>query len=225
MSRPASVAIDGPVASGKSAVGSRLADKWGYLFFDTGLWYRAVTYLALQKWGAVNDVAAVVALAQQVQLEIRPPTVNDGRQCTLLADNADLTWAVRAPDVEANVSPVAAIAAVRQTLTARMRQVGLRGQIVMVGRDVGTVILPEAELKVFLTATVDVRARRRFLEFQARGEEHDYAAILANLRERDHRDTSRLAAPLRPAEDAIVLDTSYLDVEGVVAAIEALVAD
>jgi CMP/dCMP kinase len=219
---PSRIAIDGPVASGKSAVGKRLADKLGYLFFDTGTMYRAVTCLALRELELVQDAAAVAALAARVHIDVQPPTVNDGRDSTLLADGEDLTWAIRRPEVENNVSLVAAMPEVRRILTEQMRRVGLRGRVVMVGRDVGTVILPEADLKIFLAASTETRAQRRFQEVQARGEARRYEDILANLRERDQLDSSRAVAPLRPATDAIEVDTTHLDLPGVVEAIEKL---
>jgi len=233
MSLPSMIAIDGPVASGKSAVGKRLAAKLGYLFFDTGVMYRAVTCLALHEFGSAEDAQAVTELARRVHIDIQPPTVADGRDSTVLvvdplkgAEGADITWAIRAKDVENSVSLVAAMQDVRRILTEQMRRVGLRGQVVMVGRDVGTVILPEADLKVFLTASVETRARRRFQEMQARGtgDLRTYDDILANLRERDQIDSSRKIAPLRPADDAILLDTTDLVLEGVMAAIERLIA-
>ena len=225
MPLPSMIAIDGPVASGKSTVGKRLADKLGYLFFDTGVMYRAVTCLALRKLGSARDAAAVTALTERVHIDIQPPTVDDGRDSTVLADGEDITWAIRSKDVENSVSLVAAMQDVRRCLTEQMRRVGLRGKVVMVGRDVGTVILPEADLKVFLTASIEARARRRFQEEQARGgaQARTYADILANLRERDRIDSSRALAPLRAAEDALQLDTTGLDLLGVVAAIEQLI--
>jgi len=241
------IAIDGPVASGKSSIGKRLAERLGYLFFDTGVMYRAVTYLALEALGTAEDQDAVTALARRAHIDVLTPTVNDGRDSTVLAtvtppDAApgirqsvgeapavdslvrDITWEIRSKTVEGSVSLVAAISAVREILTAQMRRVGLRGRVVMVGRDVGTVILPEADLKVFMTATVETRARRRYDEVRARGETRAYADILANLRERDRIDSSRAIAPLRAAADAIHLDTSDLTVEAVIARIEALAA-
>jgi cytidylate kinase len=223
MPPPSRIALDGPVASGKSAVGKRLAQRLGYLFFDTGLLYRAITFLALRQFGSVADAAKMTTLAIQTHLEVTAPTVNDGRDCTVLADGEDITLDLRRQNVEAHVSPVAAMPPVRRLLTQQMRRVGLRGQVVMVGRDVGTVILPEAELKVFITASVEVRAQRRFLEAQARGETRTYADILANLRDRDRIDSTRATAPLRAAADAIQLDTTALNLEGVVAEIMALV--
>lgn len=220
------IAIDGPVASGKTSVGKRLADQLGYLFFDTGAMYRAVTYLALQELGAVTDAASVAALARRSHIDVQPSTADDGRDYSVLAGDprVDITWAIRAPEVESSVSPVAAIPEVRRCLTEQMRRIGRRGRVVMVGRDIGTVVLPEADLKIFLTASVETRAQRRFQETRARGEARAYDEILANLRERDQIDTLRTVAPLRPAEGAVTLDTTGLDLPSVVKAIESLVA-
>jgi cytidylate kinase len=230
---PSIIAIDGPVASGKSSIGKHLADRLGYLFFDTGVMYRAVTYLALRELGSAQDTQAVTALAGRARIDIIPPTVADGRDSTILAglgapdDGAaaleDITWASRGKDVENNLSLVAAMPAVRAILTAQMRRVGLRGRVVMVGRDVGTVILPEADLKVFLTASVETRAQRRLEEVAGRGEARDHRDVLANLRERDRIDSSRAMAPLRPAPDAVVLDTTDLSLDQVLDRIQRLV--
>jgi cytidylate kinase len=224
MSFPSTIAIDGPVASGKSAVGKQLAARLGYLYFDTGVMYRAVTCLALRELGTADDPARVTALAERTQIGLQPPTEADGRDCTVTAGGEDITWAIRSGEVENNVSLVAAIPAVRQILTQRMRQVGLRGRVVMLGRDVGTVILPEADLKIFLTADVETRARRRFDDEQARGGLRSYHEILSNLRERDRIDSSRALAPLRAAADAVHLDTTDLDLPGVMAALEQIIA-
>jgi cytidylate kinase len=224
---PSKIAIDGPVASGKTTIGNHLADRLGYLFFDTGVMYRAITYLALRELGAqVGDTAAVTDLAARAHLDVQPPQVDDGRDTTVMASLAepeDLTWLIRSKEVENHVSLIAAMQPVRQVLTEQMRRVGLRGRVVMVGRDVGTVILPEADLKVFLTASVETRALRRFEEEQARGGQRSFAEILQNLRERDRIDSSRLIAPLRPAEDAHVLDSTNLSITEVLDRIEALV--
>ena len=227
------IAIDGPVASGKSSIGKRLADRLGYLFFDTGVMYRAVTFLALRGLGSADDAAAVTALARRAHIDILPPNVVDGRDSTILAGFGardeggaaleDISWASRSKDVENNVSLVAAVPEVRAILTEQMRRVGLRGRVVMVGRDVGTVILPEADLKIFLTASVETRARRRFDEVAGRGEARDHADVLANLRERDRIDSSRVVAPLRPAPDAVVLDTTDLSLDQVLDRIQDLI--
>ena len=225
MPLPSMIAIDGPVASGKTSVGKQLADKLGYLFFDSGVMYRAVTYLALRQLGGVDDAAAVTEVAEHSQIEVQAATMADGRDYTVIAGSQreDITWAIRSPEVESQVSPVSAIPEVRQHLTEQMRRIGRKGRVVMVGRDIGTVVLPDADLKVFLTASVEARARRRFDEIEARGETRAYESILANLRERDRIDSSRTVAPLCAAADAIELDTTSLDLPDVVQAIESLV--
>jgi cytidylate kinase len=224
MPLPSIITIDGPVASGKSSVGKQLADRLGYMFFDTGLLYRAVTYLALRDRVPLDDPEALAVYALRAHVDVQPATVPDGRDCTVLAEaDEDITWELRSKAVEENVSAVSAVPGVRRVLTSQMRRIGLRGRVVMVGRDVGTVILPEADCKFFLTASVEARARRRFAEAQAGGD-RTYADILANLRERDRIDSSRPTAPLRPAADAVRLDTTDLDQAGVVAAIEAVIA-
>jgi CMP/dCMP kinase len=220
MALPKIIAIDGPVASGKTVVGRRLADLLGYLFFDTGVMYRAVTYLALSALGSVDDAEAVTQVAERAVIDVRPPDVADGRDYTVLGDGADITSRIREPRVEDTVSPVSAIPRVRQCLTQQMRRIGLRGRAVMVGRDVGTVILPEADLKIFLTASVETRAHRRFLETQARGEPRTYEDILANLRDRDRIDSSRAVAPLKVAADALELDTTDMDLQSVFHALQ-----
>lgn len=218
------IAMDGPVASGKSSIGRQLAERLGFVFFDTGVLYRAITCLALRAGVDLSDTAALETLARTADLRLLPPTIADGRDATLLANGEDITWAVRGKDVEDNVSRVAAVPGVRHALTAQMRAIGLRGRVVMVGRDVGTVIVPEAGHKLFLTASVETRAQRRFAEVQARGENRTYDDILANVRERDRIDTSRALAPLSAAADAITLDTSDMDVPAVLDAIERVLA-
>lgn len=221
MSLPSIIAIDGPVASGKSSIGRRLAERLGYLFFDTGLMYRALTYLALRDRVPLDQTEAVALYTLRAHIDVRPPTIADGRDCTVLTEGEeDITWELRSKEVEDRVSQVAAIAQVRRILTGRMRAVGLRGQVVMVGRDVGTAIVPEADCKIYLTASAEARAARRFAETEARGEARPYAEILANLRERDRLDSSRPTAPLRAADDAVVLDTTHLDLDGVLAALD-----
>ncbi len=222
MPLPFIIAIDGPVASGKSAVGKRLAERFGYLFFDTGLMYRALTYLALRAGVDVADAAALADFAEAHPIDIRPPSdaERDGRDATVMAGADDITHSLRSRDVEDNVSPVAAVPAVRATLTAAMRRVGLRGRVVMVGRDVGTAIVPEADAKVYLTASVEARARRRYAEVSARGEDRTFEDILANLAERDRIDSSRQSAPLRAADDAAVIDTTGLSLDAVIDLLE-----
>jgi cytidylate kinase len=219
---PTIIAIDGPAASGKSTLGRRLADALGYLFFDTGVMYRAVTWVTLQRGVEVKDEAAVTKLAETVQIDVRPPSKNDGRACDVLADGVDITWETRSPEVEANVSPVSTYHGVRQALASQQRRIGLRGRVVMVGRDIGTVVLPEAELKIYLDASAAERARRRYKEILERDGNADYAKILSGVRMRDEIDSTRAFSPLRAAEDAIVLDSDKMNADEVFAKVEAL---
>jgi len=222
-SNPASViAIDGPAASGKSTLGLRLANALGYLFFDTGVMYRAVTWLALQRGIDVRDEAALTALAEKTQIDVAPASKSDGRACDVLVDGQDITWETRRRKVEANVSIVSAYRGVRSALSQQQRRIGQRGRIVMVGRDIGTVVLPEADLKIYLDATAEQRARRRFDEIIARGAQADYNEILAKVIERDRIDSTRDVAPLKAAEDAIVLDSDKLTADEVLEQVLAL---
>lgn len=219
------IAIDGPAASGKTTLGKKLADSLGFLFFDTGVMYRAVTWVALEKNLDLNDEIAITQLAEQVDIDIQPPSQMDGRNSDILADGEDITWGIRTPEVDANVSVVSAYPGVRRALSMQQRRIGLRGNVVMVGRDIGTVILPEAQLKIYLEASVEERARRRFLELIARDEPANYIEILTAMQRRDHIDSTRAVAPLRPAEDAIILDSDGLNAEEVLAEVVHLVND
>jgi len=212
---PDIIAIDGPAASGKSTLGARLAAALGYLFFDSGVMYRAVTWLALRRGVDLHDEVAVTRLAQNARIDVRPPSALDGRGCDVLADGQDITWETRRPEVDSNVSLVSAYPGVRAALSAQQRRVGLRGRVVMVGRDIGTVVLPEAGLKIYLDATAEQRARRRYDEIVGRGGQADYDRILAEVIERDRFDSTRAVAPLRPAEDAVHLDSDSLDADQV----------
>ncbi len=221
--KPSIIAIDGPAASGKSTIGELLARRLGYLYLDTGAMYRAVTWVALEQGIDIADEEAITALAERVEINITRPTVDDGRQYTVYANGQDVTWQIRRPEVDANVSPVSAYPGVRQALTDQQRRIGRRGHIVMMGRDIGTVVLPEADLKIYLGATAEERARRRHREVRERGEVADYEEVLAAMRRRDKIDSERKAAPLRPADDAIVIDTTGLSIAEVLARVEGLV--
>lgn len=212
---PNVIAIDGPAASGKSTLAKRLAEDLGYLYFDTGVLYRAVTYLALKNNIPVQDEKAVTRLAEQSAIDVTSPTIDDGRSYDVSISGQDITWEIRQPEVEAEVSRVSAYAGVRNALTDQQRRIGRRGRVVMAGRDIGTVVLPEADLKIYLDASVEERARRRFVELQARGEELSYEEILAAMKARDKIDSSREIAPLRPADDAITLNSDNMTIEQV----------
>jgi len=212
---PSIIAIDGPAASGKSTLGLRLAQALDYLFFDTGVMYRAITWLALDHGIDVNDEAALTALAEETPIDVAPASVPDGRACDVLVDGKDITWETRGRNVESNVSLVSAYRGVRAALSQQQRRIGLRGKVVMVGRDIGTVVLPEADLKIYLDASAEERAKRRYEEILARGGKADYTEILAKVTERDHIDSTRDVAPLKAAEDAVVLDSDKLSADEV----------
>jgi cytidylate kinase len=213
--RPSTIAIDGPAASGKSTIGELLADRLGALYFDTGVMYRAVTWVALDRDIAIGDEEAVTALAERLHIDVTDPTADDGRQYTVLADEEDVTWKIRQPAVDANVSAVSAYPGVRRALVAQQRRVAAKGPVVMVGRDIGTVVIPDADLKIYLDASVEERAQRRWREMRERGKEADYEAVLSSMRRRDAIDSNREASPLRVAGDAVVVDTTDLSIEEV----------
>jgi CMP/dCMP kinase len=220
---PSIIAIDGPAASGKSTIGLRLAKALDYIFFDTGVMYRAVTWLALERGMAVRDEAAVTALAEETQIDVAPASTSDGRACDVLVDGRDITWETRSRRVDENVSIVSTYPGVRNALSRQQRRIGQRGKIVMVGRDIGTVVLPDADLKIYLDATAEERARRRYDEIMARNGKADYEAILKRVVERDRIDSTRAVAPLKAAEDAVVLDSDKLSEDEVFEQVLALV--
>ncbi len=220
MTKIESIAIDGPVASGKSTVGAALALRLGYIYFDTGVMYRAVTLAALRHGIPGDNEKAVARLAAAIQIDVLAPTAADGRQYTVLLDGDDVTWAIRSAEVDAEVSVVSAYAAVRQIMTAEQRQIGLRGKVVMVGRDIGTVVMPDAKLKVFLQASAEERARRRYREQVERGQQICYEDLLAAIVRRDHIDSAREVAPLQSAADAWVIKTDGVGIQAVVDLIE-----
>jgi cytidylate kinase len=187
----------------------------GYLFFDTGVMYRAITWLVLARGIAPEDEYRVTRLAEQTLIEVNPASVKDGRAYDIWIEGQDVTWEIRQPEVDANVSVISAYPGVRRALTAQQRRIGTRGQVVMVGRDIGTVVLPEADVKIYLDASVEERARRRYQELKARGEQVDYEQILAAMRRRDEIDSTRKVAPLRPAEDALTVNSDGKTLEEV----------
>ncbi len=212
---PSIIAIDGPAASGKSTLGLRLAHALGFLFFDTGVMYRAVTWLALDRGIKLNEEDAVTSLAKKAHIDVAPASTSDGRACDVIVEGKDITWETRLPEVDANVSMVSAYRGVRSELSRQQRRIGLRGKVVMVGRDIGTVVLPEADLKIYLDATAQQRATRRYHEILLRGGAADYAEILAKVIERDRIDSTRDVAPLKAAEDAVVVDSDQMNADEV----------
>ncbi len=219
---PSTIAIDGPAASGKSTIGGRLAKELNYLYFDTGVMYRAITCVALAQGVPISDEDAVGQLAEEVNLDVFSPTVDDGRDVTVLADGEDITPELRRPEVDRAVSPVSAYRRVREALTLQQRRIGQAGRVVMVGRDIGTVVLPGADLKIYLDASLRVRAHRRYLECSARGQQTTEDEVAEQLRRRDQFDSSRQHAPLSVAPDAILVDSTSLTIEQVMEQMRAL---
>lgn len=206
MTIPETITIDGPAGAGKSTLGERLAHRLGYLYFDTGIMYRALTWAALQRNLDPADAATMAVLAQELHIDLQPPTAADGRQYTVLVDGDDITWDLRRPEVDRHVSLAAKHPPVREVLRARQRAIGLRGHVVMVGRDIGTIVLPEARLKIYLEASLEKRAARRTAELHGRGQAADPAAIAADVARRDALDQH----VMERAPDALVLSTDDL---------------
>lgn len=219
---PNIIAIDGPAASGKSTLGKNLAEALNYLYFDTGVMYRAITWVAIQRGIRIDNEEEINRLAENISIDVRPPSKDDGRDYDVWVNGQDITWDIRRPEIDANVSAVSAYSGVRRALTEQQRRIGMRGRVVMVGRDIGTVVLPEANLKIYLDASAEVRARRRYEEMRERtdnfvGQEdiRSLDAILTAMRKRDQIDSTRQIAPLKPAEDAIIIDSNHLDADQV----------
>ena len=215
------IAIDGPVASGKTVVGRRVADALGFRFLDSGAMYRAVTLAALRGGALLADDVALTACAIASELSL-----GDAPEGTrVLLDGEDVTDELRGPEVEGAVSRVAAVAGVRHVLVEKQQAVAAEGAIVMVGRDIGTVVLADADVKAYLQASVEERAKRRHAERLGTNKETSLEAVEEALRSRDHIDSSREASPLRPAEDAVVIDTDSLTIEQVVEKVLNLAAE
>lgn len=187
--------------------------------------YRAVTWEALRRGIPIEDERQITRLAKRILIDVLRPTVMDGRQYTVLADQSDITWEIRRPEVDRAVSFVSAYPGVRAALTKQQRRIGHAGRIVMVGRDIGTVVLPNADLKLYLDASVEERARRRYLEKIQRGEDVCYEEVLADMKRRDEIDSSREVAPLKPAEDAIRIDTEGIGISEVLARVLDVIHD
>ena len=209
----AAIAIDGPAAAGKTVVGTRLAKKMGYRFLDTGMMYRAATVAALDANANFSDSAQLAKAVENINIEAHAGAEGDTR---ILINGVDITSRLRSHEVDSRVSLVSAIPRVREIMVDAQRKLAAGGGIVMVGRDIGTVVLTDADHKIFLTATLETRAERRYVEMKDRPGQPPLEEVLAVMRRRDDIDSSREASPLRPADDAIILETDDLTVEQVV---------
>ena len=209
MPTPRAIAIDGPVASGKTVVGKAVALRLGYRFLDTGAMYRAVTWAAIRRGVDFADREAMASLASSIAMRLE-----SGDRLTV--DGEDVTGHLRDDDVQRAVSPVSAVPEVRTALLSQQRAVADRGPIVMVGRDIGTAVLPDARIKIFLQASAEVRARRRYDQIREGGGSMSYDRVVCDLAHRDKIDSERAVSPLRPAPDAIVIGTDHMTIEQVI---------
>ncbi len=207
------IALDGPVAVGKSSVGRLLAERLDFSFFDTGFMYRAFTWKVLKLGVPPDDGDKLSRLAGVTKFDFVP--CQQG-YLSVLIDGKDVSSGLLCPEIEENVALISKVAGVRQVMVSEQRRLAQRGRVVMAGRDIGTVVLPRAGLKVFLTASVSERANRRYKELLGRGEGADYRITLDELKKRDDVDSHRAISPLRPAADAVIIDTDNLGLEQVV---------
>ena len=214
------IAIDGPVAAGKTVVGLKLAQRLGYRFLDTGVMYRAITWLALQRAVPMEDRQLLGELALQSPIDLRG---QNGAQ--VVVSGQEVSRELREPGVERQVSLVAQAPKVREALVAQQRRRAAAGKLVMVGRDIGTVVLPDAGLKVFMSASPEERARRRWREMQQRGRDVEYQQVFREIKERDYLDSNRSTSPLVPAHDARLLETEGLTEDQVVELILAMIQE
>ena len=210
--KPLQIAIDGPAGAGKSSVAKVLARRLGCIYLDTGAMYRAVTWLALQKQVAFDDMEGIKDLLQTIELEFKDV---DGIQ-HLYCNGTDVTEAIRTPEISANVSAVSMIPQVREAMTAQQQKIAAGSDVLMDGRDIGTTVLPNARYKFFLTASLEERARRRALELEQKGIAVDMEQLIADIALRDKKDSEREVSPLKQAEDAVLIDTSSLTFDEVV---------
>ncbi len=211
MSKKISIAIDGPAGAGKTTVAREVANRLGYKYVDTGAMYRAIAWKSLQLGIPLTDETAIIEMTMMTSVDFA-----EGDGSKVLVDGADVSTAIRTPDVTKLSSPISAISGVRRLLVDQQRRLGgLRG-VVMEGRDIGSVVLPDAEVKVFLTASVDERASRRFAEMQASGMDVDLHQLQRDILERDQRDSTRKDSPLIKADGAVVVDTDKLSIEQVI---------
>lgn len=210
------IAIDGPAGSGKSSVARLVAQMLGYLYLDSGAMYRALALKALQQQIALSDEAALAALARVTHIELQPPTEEQertGAKNRVFLDGLEVTQAIRTEQVAQAASRLATLGAVREVLVAEQQRAGAGGRVVMEGRDIGTVVFPNAELKIFLEAAPEMRAERRWKEHQEKGEHLTLADVLEEVRARDRRDRERKVSPLVRAADAVLIDNTAMDIE------------
>src|SRR5713226_6825308 len=207
------IAIDGPVGSGKSSVARRVAELLGYTYLDSGAMYRALALKALRQGTPLDAADKLEALARDTHIDLQAMPGPAGQGIRVLLDGKDVSAAIRGPEISQASSKIAVIAGVRQVLVAEQRRAGQSGGVVMEGRDIGTVVFPDADLKIFLDASVEVRAERRRLEYAQKGESLEFSEVLKEVRQRDRRDRERAVSPLVRADDAVLVDNTAMSAE------------
>ena len=222
MAKHYSIAIDGPAGAGKSTIARRVAKELGYYYVDTGAIYRTVAYFLDLLGVSPKDVDGVERYIDELTIEIEYD--EEGKQ-HMLMNGMDVSDDIRTQDISQKASLVSAHKVVRDMLLDMQRQVARENNVIMDGRDIGTVVLPKANVKIFLTASPEIRAKRRYDELVAKGQKTTLAQVLKDVQQRDYQDTHREIAPLKQAKDAVLLDTSDMDIEGVVAAIKTIVQE
>ena len=221
MAKTVTIAIDGPAGAGKSTIARKLAAELGYYYVDTGAIYRTVAYFLDLLGISPKDLDGVSRYIDELTVELEYD--EEGKQ-HMIMNGMDVTDEIRTPDISQKASLVSAHAVVRDMLLDMQRDVAKKHNVIMDGRDIGTVVLPRATVKIFLTASAEVRAQRRYDEMLAKGQKANLAQVLKEIQQRDHQDMTRAVAPLKQAKDAVKVDTSDLDIDGVVAAIKAIIA-
>ena len=222
MAKKYSIAIDGPAGAGKSTIAKAMAKELGYYYVDTGAIYRTVAYFMDLLGIAPKDVDGITRYIDELTIEIEYD--EEGKQ-HMIMNGMDVTGDIRTQDISQKASLVSAHAVVREMLLDMQRDLARKHNVIMDGRDIGTVVLPKATVKIFLTADPEVRAKRRFDELTAKGTETTFEKVLAEVKQRDLQDSTRAIAPLKQAKDAVLVDTSDLDIDGVIAAIKAIAAE
>lgn len=220
--KPLQIAIDGPAGAGKSTVARRLADRLDFLYIDTGAMYRASTWLALQKGISLEDGPGIARLASSADIVLKPADETSEGKIRVFADGQEITSAIRTNKMSDQVALVAALKEVREILVERQRELAGRESSVIDGRDIGTVVMPQAGLKIFLTASPEERAHRRLKELEAQGERPDFKDLLAAIKKRDHLDSTRAVSPLAKAFDAVEINTDQMSIDQVVDTLEKL---
>lgn len=223
MPRPSVIAIDGPAGSGKSTVSFYLAERFNYLFIDTGVFYRVMTLVALRSHISLDDTTRLGQLVHDTEIEIHPAPDDPDRHYTVWVNGENVTDDLRSDEVNAHVSTVSAIASVRHELLPKQRAIATQGHVIMAGRDIGTVVLPDADIKFYVDASLEERARRRYRQKEEKGETADMQQIQESLRKRDEIDTQREVSPLRQADDALYILTDGKSIEAVVDEIAAAI--